>query len=1117
MGMPKLQSAPTTEIDTRPRQLPKSSFKDTSTDSNSKDFMLIKNEVSYNNIQFNRISSNPSIITESQAESEITPLVTVPNNTPTPIELKNSTVLNTNNSNDDNNITPTIATIKNNNNTSKIINDPDQTRNLTTQFKKEHKTKRKGTFLLPPLKMNFDTDFNSEDATSNNDNNFDNDDFGKLYQFKLPDISIQKTDKHNSLLPHFNNLHDLTMNNININKKKNKNKKKENNLFTSMIHNKNIKAIKGMMDAETDPFLLNPIVNTTTTKTVKKKRQHRKKDMTSHIGTAAKVSDNKNTPNTLPLSSQPSSSTSTQWSSSVRYPFTNKNFQNFDGGKNHFNNNNNKIIEINANSKDHLTDPSQNTTTVDINPSSSSLSSSESLSSSSTPLYHINDNISNSLNPLQLHINKIHLPMPPSPIIKSDTPDDDISLTESHKESIDTVTTNAVEYFTNIKNKSIATSTTTTTTTTTDSPINSTTDSTSTIHNNIDYKDMGREKTFAWGTSKMPNFKTNIFPKPLNTLGNDNLMKNNVLNTISSITSNVSNTRGLHKVSMDKLPDTTQPENISEIATEMNDTNEIFANLDNRRISRDEHGLDIISSASLVASSLPSSSSSTETKFNNNRDILKDNIVPLVTKKEVNTRFTELRQRILKNPQTVPILGSKKKPIPMKPESALLDTAAVVLSTLRSSPFKVSDRRSSSFSIPFSSNPGTNPPTSSSNNNNPMNTPNLANANSNLFVSTIKSRPHSSSFSSALKPHSRPILRIHQKEDPFGNKLVNHSAISSDSNSSGDETEEEKERSTSQPGESLSKLEQRRLSTDIISQRDRNVTWNKNGRRILKTTPSDTSTGKIETHDESSINQVKNLKKRPVQRRKGRLVKAGRGTKLNAKENNTKQESAPNTPNEEMPPRKTKKEKPTGGATRSRSGCWICRLRKKKCTEEKPKCYNCDRLNLECCYSLLRPDFVTDETLRKAKLQEIKLNTREAKRIAMKKRSCDSGSDTDSTKGNTQKVAKTKGKEEIESIGDDKTSATTEEEPNKIQEKDIPDVPQIPPIIEEEKKLLPSGNDNKKTVFVRNKLQDKLPSPTITETNPRYRRKEFVIKPVEVIMNSVSNKKTVKHDDHQTR
>lgn len=72
--------------------------------------------------------------------------------------------------------------------------------------------------------------------------------------------------------------------------------------------------------------------------------------------------------------------------------------------------------------------------------------------------------------------------------------------------------------------------------------------------------------------------------------------------------------------------------------------------------------------------------------------------------------------------------------------------------------------------------------------------------------------------------------------------------------------------------------------------------------------------------------------------------------------------------------------------TRSRNGCWICRLRKKKCSEEKPHCYNCQRLNLDCFYNTDKPDFISDPEKKKLKLQEIKIKTREAKRNAMRKR-----------------------------------------------------------------------------------------------------------------------------------
>lgn len=73
-------------------------------------------------------------------------------------------------------------------------------------------------------------------------------------------------------------------------------------------------------------------------------------------------------------------------------------------------------------------------------------------------------------------------------------------------------------------------------------------------------------------------------------------------------------------------------------------------------------------------------------------------------------------------------------------------------------------------------------------------------------------------------------------------------------------------------------------------------------------------------------------------------------------------------------------------ATRSRTGCWICRLRKKKCTEERPACFNCLRLHLDCYYDAFKPDFVADPVLRQQKMDEIRTKTKEVKRQAMRKK-----------------------------------------------------------------------------------------------------------------------------------
>ncbi|AET39230.1 DNA-binding transcriptional regulator UME6 Ecym_4153 [Eremothecium cymbalariae DBVPG len=78
--------------------------------------------------------------------------------------------------------------------------------------------------------------------------------------------------------------------------------------------------------------------------------------------------------------------------------------------------------------------------------------------------------------------------------------------------------------------------------------------------------------------------------------------------------------------------------------------------------------------------------------------------------------------------------------------------------------------------------------------------------------------------------------------------------------------------------------------------------------------------------------------------------------------------------------------KKAGAGTRSRTGCWICRLRKKKCSEERPNCSNCIRLNLECVYDIIKPDFISDPDKKSEKLDEIKRRTKEAKRMAMKKK-----------------------------------------------------------------------------------------------------------------------------------
>lgn len=54
-----------------------------------------------------------------------------------------------------------------------------------------------------------------------------------------------------------------------------------------------------------------------------------------------------------------------------------------------------------------------------------------------------------------------------------------------------------------------------------------------------------------------------------------------------------------------------------------------------------------------------------------------------------------------------------------------------------------------------------------------------------------------------------------------------------------------------------------------------------------------------------------------------------------------------------------------GKRTHSKTGCITCKVRKKRCAEQRPVCYDCARLNLECVY----PDNLTREQVKQCKLQ----------------------------------------------------------------------------------------------------------------------------------------------------
>lgn len=56
------------------------------------------------------------------------------------------------------------------------------------------------------------------------------------------------------------------------------------------------------------------------------------------------------------------------------------------------------------------------------------------------------------------------------------------------------------------------------------------------------------------------------------------------------------------------------------------------------------------------------------------------------------------------------------------------------------------------------------------------------------------------------------------------------------------------------------------------------------------------------------------------------------------------------------------------------SGCWICRLRKKKCDETRPTCQQCLNLRIQCDgYGVAQPAWMRDPAAAKGKKDEIKL------------------------------------------------------------------------------------------------------------------------------------------------
>lgn len=314
------------------------------------------------------------------------------------------------------------------------------------------------------------------------------------------------------------------------------------------------------------------------------------------------------------------------------------------------------------------------------------------------------------------------------------------------------------------------------------------------------------------------------------------------------------------------------------------------------------------------------------TKDTRDKEEEEENYVPPPPPKFINSKLDGVRSRLLLNPRVTP---------PKIDADMGTASAAAVLSNMRSSPFNFPER-----------------------------------------THQYSSRPGSSSFS---KSYPRPIIRIHHRE---------HSAAENDENAvlDGDDDDDEEDAGGSVKQEDLNGVvkttgERLRKNSLLSDQAERQVTWNKNGKRINRRLTAGGS-------------RNKRLKKPHVQgkgRSRGshgdddgnRVSDDGdESYTLNDYHDEDDEEDEDSSAKSES---KASRQK-AGMGSRSRTGCWICRLRKKKCTEERPSCFNCERLNLECHYDAVKPDFVSDPKKKMLKLLEIKTKTKEAKRNAMRKK-----------------------------------------------------------------------------------------------------------------------------------
>ncbi|QLG73950.1 hypothetical protein HG535_0F04620 [Zygotorulaspora mrakii] len=339
-----------------------------------------------------------------------------------------------------------------------------------------------------------------------------------------------------------------------------------------------------------------------------------------------------------------------------------------------------------------------------------------------------------------------------------------------------------------------------------------------------------------------------------------------------------------------------------------------------------------------------------------------EKFIPPPPPKFINSKLDGLRTRLLVNPRA----NSNKFE-----DDIGTATAAAVLSNMRSTPLRFSDR-----SQMFSPNNNTN-----------------SKATYNSSNTTSSSRPGSSSFSS-VKNFPRPVIRVHQRESPLED--TDESAILDDNDDEDDdeeygnekgielENDEEKAGLTNtkknQKGDikyindvtnSSNVIKRQKLKTSIKEEDvTKEVTWNKNGKRVTT----------------RKLLESPNRRRRP--RNRTNKAKESKDDNFHSDTGRDDEDSKEEEEDEEYTA-KTESQgcnKKNSMGSRSRTGCWICRLRKKKCTEERPHCFNCERLNLECNYGSAKPDFILDPAKKQLKLEEIKKKTKEAKRNAMRKK-----------------------------------------------------------------------------------------------------------------------------------